>query len=243
MAKIKFGGGVSEIRGQLVGNVFSRNTAGAYVRGYSTPNQPESTAQLANRYRFSESSGEWTNLTETQKKAWKNFSLDGQDSLGNSYKISGYQAFMSINKNLKLLDVAPILVPPADAAVDIPLASLEIDTSTELAGPPARKSIIVNFTASPLTEGYRLIVSATAKTTIGRQTQKGRERIISISSDAQTTAWDITSDYEEYFGQMAGADVNKTKIFFLVKIMKASTGIYRVIGRGGTVYGKTLELI
>jgi len=243
MAKIKYGGGVAEIRGQLVGNIFSRNTAGAYVRGYSTPIQPETPAQLANRLRFADTSGAWGGLDAAQKTAWNKLQLPKQDNIGNSYIVSGYQAFLAINKNRQLVGAAMKITPPADTACDLELMTLEIDTSTELVGPPARKKIMINFTNSPLLTGYRLIVSATAKTTLGRTTQKGRERIIAIGADAQVTAWDVTSAYESYFGQMSADDVATVKIFFQVRAMKEENGVIKNLGRIGVVYGAVGEII
>ena len=52
MAKIKFGMMMTDARGKLGGQVFSKNKGGAYVRTKVTPSNPQTIAQTTRRALF-----------------------------------------------------------------------------------------------------------------------------------------------------------------------------------------------
>lgn len=243
MAKVKFGGGVAEIRGTVNGAIFSRNPSGAYIRNYVTPVQPESIAQIANRTRFKQTSAEWASITQTEQEAWRGVSYMTADNIGNQIRISGYQAFMQLNKMRSLIGESILTLPPTDTQPENPFSGITLNMADELIGPPARKMIKLEFAPTPLLAGHVLIVSASAKQPIGRNTAKGLERTIAISIPLEVSPWDITDAYEDYHGQMSGDDTGKTKIFVLIKIVKISSGVSRIIARGGGIYGQQIDLI
>jgi hypothetical protein len=131
MARITFGNIVAEARGKVGGVVFSRNTGGAYVRQKVSPVQPRTAAQLNQRSRLTEVSKVWETLTQSQREAWKGFSLAARkrDVLGLSKQRSGQQMFMFCNLALESVGYALILNPPVNLAVDA-LTSLQLVSAT-----------------------------------------------------------------------------------------------------------------
>ena len=70
MAKIKFGMMMTDARGKLGGQVFSKNRSGAYVRTKVTPVNPRTAAQPLSRSILGTLSASWSGLTEVQRRSW-----------------------------------------------------------------------------------------------------------------------------------------------------------------------------
>lgn len=120
MARITYGNIVAEARGKVGGVVFSRNTGGAYVRQKVSPVQPRTPAQLNQRSRLTAVSKVWETLTQSQREAWKSFSLSPKkrDVLGLAKQRTAQQMFMFCNLALDSVGYPLILNPPVDLAVD-----------------------------------------------------------------------------------------------------------------------------
>jgi hypothetical protein len=120
MARILFGNMVADARGKLGGIVYSRNTGGAYARQKVSPVQPRTEAQLNQRSRLSETSKLWDTLTQSQREAWKSFSLGfkKRDVFGLAKQRTGQQMFMFCNLALISSGFSAILNPPTDLAVN-----------------------------------------------------------------------------------------------------------------------------
>ena len=72
MAKFKPGPAIAEARGSVGGTVFSKNTYGMYMRNHTSPVQPQTPAQNAQRSGFTQASQRWRDtLTDAQRDAWK----------------------------------------------------------------------------------------------------------------------------------------------------------------------------
>lgn len=117
MAKIKFGMMMTDARGKLGGQVFSKNRSGAYVRTKVTPVNPRTTDQQANRSLLGSLSANWSGLTEAQRNAWNGAveSWQRTNVFGDLTKPTGKNLFTSLNK--VLLQAFPsndmLLLPPA----------------------------------------------------------------------------------------------------------------------------------
>lgn len=135
MAKIKFGMMMTDARGKLGGQVFSKNRSGAYVRTKVTPVNPRTTDQQANRSLLGSLSANWSALTEAQRNAWNGAVASWQKTnvFGDLIKPTGKNLFTGLNK--VLLQQFPaesmLLVPPAK--VEFPafvLVSASVDISS-----------------------------------------------------------------------------------------------------------------
>lgn len=98
MARIVGGSMIGELSGKLGGNVFARNKAGAYIRQYVIPVDPNSQAQSNARESFGAASSAYHSLTSTQKNQWQNFAtnLYLPKNGANTGQFSGFNAFTSL---------------------------------------------------------------------------------------------------------------------------------------------------
>lgn len=117
MPLIAFGGGVTDARGSMQGNTFSRSKAGNYLRGRTKPVNPRSALQNTRRARVAFLSKYWSGtLTEQQRTDWRAYALGTSwtNKLGQAIEINGLAAFMRLNA-LALLYSSTVLA-------DAPLA-------------------------------------------------------------------------------------------------------------------------
>ncbi len=105
---------ISDGRNKLGGTVWSRNRSGVYQRAHVAPTQPRTTLQQANRASFAASANLWRSLSSSQVSGWNTFAdlTPWTDTLGHTYKPSGFQLFMQCQRNLSLVGASPVLTPP-----------------------------------------------------------------------------------------------------------------------------------
>src|SRR5439155_109028 len=87
--------------GSVAGVTSSRNRFGQYRRTRATPVNPNSTFQGAVRARLSVNSAAWRALTAAQRAGWNDLaaSMTRTDSLGQTYSLTGFQSYCSVNNN------------------------------------------------------------------------------------------------------------------------------------------------
>lgn len=139
---------VADIRNKLNGTVFAKNRYGLYARNKTTPTNPQTTEQQANRAAFGNVSSGWRSLTQDQRNAWiaaaPNFPIT--DIFGNTHFLAGNALYTRLNRNLEAigqtlltLPPTPVAIPPATAIsllADVSDTDLTIgvDTATQPAG-------------------------------------------------------------------------------------------------------------
>jgi len=100
MALVKFGGGVTDMRGSIGGTVYSRNKSGAIARARTTPINPKTALQSAIRAILAFVSQLWrTGTTAAQKAAWAVFAANvpAKNKLGEVISLSGFNQFVKSN--------------------------------------------------------------------------------------------------------------------------------------------------
>lgn len=127
MALIKFGGGITEMRGSMAGNVYSRNRYGAYIRARTKPTNPNTAAQQAVRQSLTTLTTRWAQtLTAAQRAAWNLYgaTVAMQNRLGESTFLSGANHYLRSNSLLlrdgqTLVDAGPTTfeLPETDPAL------------------------------------------------------------------------------------------------------------------------------
>ena len=97
----------------------SHNRYGAYLRNRVIPVNPNTTKQAQQRSDLAQISTAWRDLTDAQRAAWKSLGaqMTRTDSLGETYTLTGLQAFESLNRQLlftggAILSNAPALAEP-----------------------------------------------------------------------------------------------------------------------------------
>lgn len=98
MARIIGGSMIGELSGKLGGNVFARNKAGAYIRQYVIPVDPNTQAQANARVAFGTSSSSYHSLDSVLKNQWANFAQNlylPKNGI-NTGQYSGFNAFVAL---------------------------------------------------------------------------------------------------------------------------------------------------
>lgn len=121
MAIIKLGATVVGIRGTVDGLTFSANGSGPYVKGWARGPNPKSPRQAAQRNALAEFASAWRSLTAGQQADWDAYGAAAPqelfNSLGESYFVTGFSWFITINIHLRQAgepqrDFPPILPRP-----------------------------------------------------------------------------------------------------------------------------------
>ena len=173
----------------------SRNRYGQYMRTRATPVNPGSTPQTAVRARLATLAGNWRGLSSTQRDGWGALGLQmtRTDSLGQSYDLTGLQAYMSVNAN----NLAAANAITADAP-----AKVQPDAILTLTPTAGAAAFSVAFTPTPLGAGERIFVFAGPQRSSGR-TYEGDFRLLQVSAAAGTSPQDVLSAYQGRFGSPA----------------------------------------
>jgi hypothetical protein len=95
MAIITPSANISEIRGSVGAQTFSRNHWRAYVKARTSPVQPDTASQVNMRTLLSNASQAWRDLTNEERLNWIQFANDTNthSRLGSSHKLTGFNAF------------------------------------------------------------------------------------------------------------------------------------------------------
>ena len=160
MAKIKFGMMMTDARGKLGGQVFSKNRAGAYIRTKVTPTNPRSMAQTTVRASFAVFTQGWSALTLALIASWNSAvsSWSTTDVFGDLKNPTGKNLYLRLNQSATLagypsFDTVPEKLEMVSGIVTevLPIISLGIIELTDVyAGSGAR---VVVFATEPVSNG------------------------------------------------------------------------------------------
>lgn len=206
MAKIKFGMMMTDARGKLGGQVFSKNRAGAYIRTKVSPVNPQTRAQVQVRSHLATLSTGWNALTASQIAQWNDAVEDwaSTDVFGDIKKPTGKNLCVKLNLNLLNSGQPTIASPPLKmylpALVGIDAVVTTANNTLMLDGLPVFESGLYQIEAcAPVPRGVNFV--------------KNKFRIISyVSQDAVDTV-DVSSAYIARFGSVENAE----NIFFRVR--------------------------
>lgn len=178
--------------GSYQGLTFSRNRFGQYVRSRAIPVNPNSSFQSAVRARLATNASNWRGLTAIQRAGWNDLGLAmlRTDALGQSYALTGYAAFCSVNNNL---------AAAGDAALTDAPALLNPDPLLTLTPTATVATLSLAYTATPLPAGARLFASLSPQRTAGR-TFEGDYRLILVTAAAAASPANAFAAYQARFG-------------------------------------------
>jgi len=196
MAKVKYGGGVQDIRGSIAGQVHSRNTFGNYIRQKVSPVQPRSTRQLEVRRLFTDLSRRFSStLSDDQQEAWRQAaaSIPVRDVFGDSITLTGINLYARLN-SLRLLQGLPPLddPPPVEEVPSLDSLTLTCNGSTGI--------LEVGFAPTPIPPGFSLFVWATEPLNPGVAFVSPKLRLLAVLPQGTTSPVDITSQYVARYG-------------------------------------------
>lgn len=164
MAKIKFGMMMTDARGKLGGQVFSKNNAGNYVRTKVTPSNPQSIAQSNARALFSAISQQWSGLSQGVRDSFDSAVSDWSrtDIFGDLRNPTGKNLFQRLNNQAQSAGLSPVVTVPAKLIMPddiVTAAVIAIGTGNLTltgANTDASTQIMLSATA-PLTQGTKFV--------------------------------------------------------------------------------------
>lgn len=195
MAKIKFGMMMTDARGKLGGQVFSKNRGGSYIRTKVTPSNPRSIEQQAIRSLLSTFSQAWSALTASQRAGWNGAVANWSktDIFGDIKNPSGKNLFVRLNTKATKAGYASMDVVPEKA--EIP----QNDCTGVLVDISSTAITLTDFTG---VAGARVVVSATPPLTAGTSNAKNKFRQIYTAVSNAVVDEDLYSAYVDKFGNL-----------------------------------------
>jgi hypothetical protein len=178
--------------GSQAGTTSSRNRYGQYRRTRATPVNPNSTAQGTVRARMSANAAAWRALTDIQRAGWNDLGLmmSRTDSLGQTYTLTGFQAYCSVNNNKALAGDASVSAAPA---LVTPSTILTVTITLTAA------AVSVAFTPTPMPAATRLVAYCSPQRSAGRGFESDL-RFIAVSAAALASPMVLTTAYQAKFG-------------------------------------------
>ena len=173
------------------------------------PVNPRSNAQGVVRARMAASAASWRALTAAQRSGWGDLGgmMSRKDSLGQTYTLSGFQAFCSVNNNLAmvgdaaLLDAPALVTPPTILTVTLTLTAAAVSAA---------------FTPTPMPAGTRLVAYGSPMRSAGRSFESDL-RFLLASAAALASPMVLTTAY----GAKYGVPVVGNRIFFSFVAVKS----------------------
>lgn len=188
--------------GSLAGQTNSRNRFGQYVRNRATPVNPNTTFQATVRARQSASAAGWRALTSVQREGWASLGLmmSRTDSLGQTYTLTGFQAYCSVNNVLAAMGNSLVSDAPALATPDSLLTSTPTLTTSTFS---------IAYTPTPLPTGAKLFTYCSPQRSAGRNFEADY-RLVAVSAAAAASPANIFTAYQARFG----TPVTGNKVFY-----------------------------
>ena len=194
MAKINFGGGVTDMRGKLAGNAYSRNKSGAYVRAKVTPVNPNTVRQSEVRALFGSLSAAWRTLSDAERQSFIDQSPNypKTDIFGNAIQRSGQQLYMHLNQQLIANGSSPISTCPPPVEVEaFTVGSTTLDVSLSSFG---------LFGTGTVPAGTQLIIEASQPMSAGVSNPGTKYRTIDSNAVENSGTVNLATTYAAVFG-------------------------------------------
>jgi len=190
MAKVRFGAIVTDMRNKLGSQVFSRNRYGAYTRSFQTSVASSTPDQVAVRNRLGSLATAWASLTQTQRDAW-NGAVDAfrsTDVFGSVISPSGFDLYVKLNCNLEQVGESAISLPPLPGST--PSIS-DLAVTAESVTP----FVQITMDESMIDATYRMVVSATACISSGKNYVKNLLRVIDVLTPDGSGVYNVSAAY------------------------------------------------
>ena len=192
--KIKFGSIVVNGSGKLGGHVYSSNRGGNYIRTLATPSNPQTPAQQTGRSIFTTLTKGWSSLTQSERDTWNGATgtFEKTDQFGDTRELSGKGLYISLNKELILIEQAKINTAPSALSIVFPGVFAPTVTALD-------STIVMNFESIPPIPG--LVVRSSGPVSAGTSFVKDKLRNIAVNETADDGVM-LGAAYEERFGAL-----------------------------------------
>ena len=221
MAIVRFGNGISEMRGSIDGVVYSRSRAGATARNRITPVNPNTSFQSSVRAQFNLAVQTWKDMPSEEAALWVDFSqtLSRLNAIGESYTPAARQVFIESTMNLLRIGETPLPAAPVDKP-DEPTVDLSavVTVANETAG--LMVALAVNdLVVQPHTS--HLVFQATLP--LPGSTQNLQRHFKEIATVTEASDNNLFTAYQARFGADVPADIGQV-IGIRMKAVNADNG-------------------
>lgn len=170
---------------------------------------PNSTPQSQARSRLAGLAEIWDLLTDVQRAGWASLgnSMTRTDSLGQSYSLTGLQAYISVNSTNLAAGNAVVSAAPA---LSTPGSLLTVTPTLTSA------AFSIAYTATPLGAGARAFIFASPQRSAGRSFEADY-RLIAVTAAAAASPANIFTAYSARLG----TPVTGNKIFMQLQVYTA----------------------
>lgn len=225
MASIKSGSIVSDIRGKVGTEIYSRNKFGSYVKSYAVPVQPGTAFQDTAQDRLATCIASWQSLSDADRLAWNDYagSVSFSNGVGLPSKLSGYNLFVSRKMNLLVVDqtINPSLGPGNSP----PNFNIFISTSTTVL-------LRVTVTSDSAPNNFRIVVMMSPPVSSGVMSPNStRYDFIDYLTLTPGESGSLLSAYTARFGALTGLE--GMKIFLKARLIR--------VGKEAPFIGPTLR--
>lgn len=209
MAKIKFGMMMTDARGKLGGQVFSKNRSGAYVRTKVTPKNDQTPRQSFIRSLLGAISQKWSTLSASARAGFNAAVGDWAttDIFGDARNPSGKTLFTKLNMNAQNAGFAEIEQVPTK--IEMPVTGL---SKVEIKKTPG--TIVI--TAETDFAGGACVVNATPRLSQGTSYVKGKFRQIATEL---TDVPELAVLYNNYVAKFGVPNVGDNIYFEVIQVL------------------------
>lgn len=203
---------ISDARNKLGGTVFARNRAGVYTRALVAPTQPRTVSQQANRAAFASITQGWRALSQQQRATW----LSGAtatvltDSLGGTYRPSGFQLYVSCNRNAQLCGLVPLTTYRGKPTGAVTVVTHELNAESAFG---VWNSIFASFQISYNGSDPLVIISASPTMSPGISFVNPSVYRVLETDDGTLGDYELATLYNVVFGTGAAPDLRLSVIF------------------------------
>lgn len=204
MTLIKMGSLAVAASGKMSGIVFTRNRAGAAVRSWAKPINPQSTFQQTARSLTAAFAQNWRGLTESQRLGWNalaNTGLTYRNRLGEPFRPSGINIYVQFNINLFLSGNATITAAPNPLPSVLGMVMQDLTITVGGASALALAGQVLAPATPTVPAGTTLLVFASAPLSPGKTYIKSQMRLIgTVAAAGDTSTNNLWADYIARFG-------------------------------------------
>lgn len=176
------------------GTTASRNRFGSYFRNRSTPVNPDTSLQQVQRLAMAAAGEAWRALSGSERSGWSAIGEEysRQDSLGQTYSLTGFQAYVAAVRNCTYIGVS---VPASPPEFSIPASPLTITSA------PSDAAFSVVFTPTPVPTGVKFVIEATGPMSAGVSfAPRSAFKKVAVVNAAGTSPVDVLSAYTALYG-------------------------------------------
>jgi hypothetical protein len=204
---------VGQLSGSQGNTTASRNKWGSYLRNRVQPVNPNTPAQAAARLAIEQLSTAYRGLSNPQREDWSALGdqIVRQNSLGQTYTLSGLQAFTSVNRVRQLFGQSVVTSAPALLDTGV-LTSLTLTANTT-------PVLSAAFLPTPIGAALRLLVEATPPMSGGINfVPRSMYRLLAATALDVASPLNLLSAWQARFGTFAVGQ----RIFCRVRVVNAS---------------------